>query len=166
MMCQDSVSRYALNVRGAKMKKHTLNHILYVILQLTWGIVQNALGVLLWLILTLVNPRRKRGFYHGAVLTYWKFSFSMGLGMFIFYGHEGREEEKEVLVHEWGHTIQSIILGPLFFLVIAIPSTVWAFTPVFGKWRREGRYRYTDLYCEKWANLLGERLLKEPSTWR
>lgn len=145
---------------------YTGTHIFYTVIQLTWGICQNALGILLWLILSLIHPTRKRGYYHGAILTHWKLGFSMGLGMFIFYGHEGKEEEKEVLVHEWGHTVQSVILGPLFLFVIAIPSLVWAFTPVFAARRRAGKYKYTDFYCEHWANVLGEKLLRQPATWR
>lgn len=147
-------------------QRNVVNHVIYTVLQLSWGIVQNFLGIILWTVLSVVNPKRKRGYYHGAVLTHWKFKFSMGLGMFIFYGHEGTEEASEVLVHEYGHTIQSIILGPLFMLVIGIPSCVWAFTPVFGKWRKEGKYKYTDFYPEYWANKLGEKILKKPATWR
>lgn len=145
--------------------RNIINYILYTFIQLTWGICQNALGILLWIILTIVNPKRRRGYYHGAILTYWKFSFSMGLGMFIFYGHHDKEESyaKAVLVHEYGHTIQSCMLGPLFMFVIAIPSTVWAFTPKFANWRKEGKYTYFDFYPESWANYEGERVLKMPA---
>lgn len=155
-----------LIITGEKKMIKKINYALYTLLQFTWGICQNIVGLLVWLILGILNPRRKRAYYHGAILTHWKFPFSMGLGMFIFYGHEGTEEEKEVKVHEYGHTIQSIILGPLFLFVIGIPSCVWAFTPVFNRWRKAGRYKYTDFYPEKWANKLGEKILKEPSTWR
>lgn len=146
-------------------KKYIFNYIIYTILQLTWGIVQNALGILLFLILTIIKPNRKRGYYHGAIVSYWKLKFSMGLGMFIFFGHKDQDEtyQRQVLVHEYGHTIQSIILGPLFFFLVAIPSTTWAFLPVFQKQRKEGKKTYFDLYCERWANELGEKLLKEPA---
>jgi len=148
-------------------KKYILNYIIYTIIQLTWGIIQNALGILLFLILSIINIKRKRFYYHGAIASDWKFSFSMGLGMFIFFGHRNSttQDPKKVLVHEYGHTIQSIILGPLFFFVIAIPSTVWAFTPAFVKMRKEKNIKYTDVYCESWANKLGEKVLKEPATW-
>lgn len=146
--------------------RNKINHILYVVIQLSWGIVQNIPGMILRCIIIMLRPEFNKGRYHGAFLTKWKFSFSMGLGMFIFYGHEGTDEAAEVLVHEYGHTIQSCILGPLFVPVIAIPSVVWAFTPAFVRTRKAGKYRYTDFYPEYWANKLGERILKEPSTWR
>lgn len=40
-----------------------------------------------------------------------------------------------LLVHEYGHTIQSMILGPLYLIVIGIPSTLWGF--LMGKKRKE-----------------------------
>ena len=143
----------------------TLNHIIYYLLQLTWGIVQNALGILLFLILTVINPTRKRFIYHGAIVSQWKYPFSMGLGMFIFYGHEKSKIAKEVLVHEYGHTLQSMVLGPLFLFVIAIPSVTWAFVPYFNEYRKKNKVSYVDLYCEKWANDWGEEItkLKAPS---
>lgn len=145
--------------------RNKINHIIYTVLQLTWGINQNILGILLFLILTVINPTRKRMYYHGAIVSYWKFPFSMGLGMFIFFGHWQQNEEyaKQVLVHEYGHTIQSIIVGPFFMHVVGLPSSIWASLPIFEKWRKEGRYTYFDLFCERWANYEGERILCEPA---
>ena len=56
--------------------------------------------------------------------------------------------------HEHGHQIQSKILGPLYLLVIGIPSLIWAwlYGPVI-KYTRNGYYRF---YTEKWADKLGE----------
>lgn len=130
----------------------------YYLLQVTWGSIQNVCGLVVWLFLNIKNPNRKRGIYHGAILTYWGNSFSTGLGMFIFFGHEGSKDADEVLVHEYGHTLQSALLGPLFLPVIGIPSTVWAFTPIFEKWRKEGRYKYCQFYPEAWANSWGSKV--------
>ena len=59
----------------------------------------------------------------------------MGIGMFIFISEKCpkglesnlsmQETFERTKVHEYGHTIQSIILGPLFLLVIGIPSCIW-----------------------------------------
>ena len=46
----------------------------------------------------------------------------MSMGMFLFLG----DHDKHVLVHEYGHSIQSCILGPLYLPVIGIPSLIWA----------------------------------------
>ena len=53
--------------------------------------------------------------------------------------------------HEWGHTRQSLILGPLYLIVIGIPSIIWAATHraiVPNK-------PYDWFYTEAWANKLG-----------
>ena len=48
-----------------------------------------------------------------------------GAFIFIDTGAEGEEYKKTVSVHEYGHTIQSLILGPLYLFVVGIPSFVW-----------------------------------------
>ena len=52
--------------------------------------------------------------------------------------------------HEYGHTRQSLYLGPLYLLVIGIPSLWW------GWWHRTHKDRsYYWFYTEKGADLLG-----------
>lgn len=34
------------------------------------------------------------------------------------------ELSNQLLVHEYGHTIQSLMLGPLYLAIIGIPSTL------------------------------------------
>ncbi len=148
------------------MKKNVFTCILYTVIQWTWGIVQNILGALLFLFYLLKEPKSKIRYYHGAIVINRKPGLgSMGLGMFIFNGHVGNPDEEKVLVHEWGHTVQSVILGPLFLFVIGIPSVLWAFIPAFVKMRKEKGIKYTDLYCEKWASGMGEKLSKQPAVW-
>ena len=69
------------------------------------------------------------------------------------------EIEQRTLVHEYGHTIQSIILGPLYLLIIGIPSSIWAMT--FNN--KGNTISYYSFYTEKWANVLGEKVTKEKS---
>jgi len=145
-------------------KKYIINYIVYTFLQFTWGIIQNFFGVLILIGLTVKDPSRKHFYYHGALVTEWKLEFSCGCGMFIFYGHKKAKDASEVLVHEYGHTLQSIVLGLLFMFVIAIPSMTWAFVPKFVELRKNKNIKYTDFYCEKWANVWGEKItgLKAP----
>ena len=67
----------------------------------------------------------------------------------------------EVAVHEFGHTFQSLILGPFYLLVVGIPSFVWANLPPITKLRSKKNMPYTWLFCEKWASLWGEKITKE-----
>jgi len=60
-------------------------------------------------------------------------------------------------IHEFGHCVQSILLGPLYWIVVAIPSVVWCNVPMFRKLHntRETKHNYYKLYCEGWANVWG-----------
>lgn len=54
--------------------------------------------------------------------------------------------------HEWGHTRQSLILGPLYLIVIGIPSIIWAATHRIIVPNKP----YDWFYTEAWANKLGD----------
>lgn len=133
----------------------------YLLLQWTWGILQNLAGLFVF----LLNIRREHRIFHGAVVTSWDNpGYSTGLGMFIFISDRIPEDDyKRTLVHEYGHTVQSAILGVLFLPVVGIPSMLWAVTPAFKRYRREKRVSYYRFYPERWANYLGEKITKSPS---
>lgn len=116
--------------------------------QWTWGVIQNLLGLVLFLFLA----RRNHRVFHGAVITTWKLGSSCSLGMFIF---TARPYDSFTLKHEYGHTIQSLILGPLWLFVIGLPSLIWC--GCFAKYREKHKVSYYSFYTEAWANKLGEK---------
>ena len=59
----------------------------------------------------------------------------------------------DYLMHEYGHTIQSQKLGPIYLLVIGLPSLIWA--GCFETWRIKHKKSYYVFYTEKWADKLG-----------
>lgn len=124
---------------------------IYYSLQMTWGILQNVLGLFVWLYVLATGPKEKRHFFYGALVTRWNSKASMSLGMFLFLG----TDDERVIVHEYGHSIQSLILGPFYLPIIGIPSFIWANSPHYIRNRKRGRYKYTSFYPEKWANHLG-----------
>lgn len=140
--------------------------LLYRILQCTWGILQTVLG----LIVFIAHIKDEHFSFHGAVITKWKNKSSVSLGMFVFVTDEPYFYEKlkdkyskdelsrRLLTHEYGHTIQSLILGPLYLLVIGIPSTLWGFLPSCYKRRKEHGVSYFWFFTESWANALGEKV--------
>ena len=148
---------------------------IYTAIQLTWGLPQSLLGYVIY----LINRECKHFNYHGAYVTVWRRNSSMSLGKFVFltdspfvYHPNMRcqftmdEMSERILVHEYGHTIQSLLLGPLYLIIIGIPSLAWGSLPQLIKLRREKRLSYFDLYCEKNANTLGEKVTKRPSIGR
>ncbi len=136
--------------------------LLYRVLQWTWGLPQNLAGGLLYLIL---RGKGRETFRYGMARgVKWSLQGSMGLGMFIFFGHDRSPRRENVLVHEYGHTLQSAVIGPLFLPVVGLPSVLWANLPVFIRMRRKGRRDYDDFYPEKWADIWGEKETGLPST--
>lgn len=140
-----------------------LKKIAYIICQWTWGLVQNIIGLCVFIVMI----KNEHTVFRYAVVTYWDKRYSMGCGMFIFKGnhsysyYSNEKNDKtnyDVLVHEYGHTVQSLILGPLFLPIIAIPSFIWASVPYFGRYRLRNGVSYYWLYCEKWANVLGDKI--------
>ncbi len=138
-----------------------MKKLIYITIQCTWGILQNVVGGLLF----LLNIRHRHFFFKGAVATYWSCDYSLGCGMFIFLSDHyasnlsnayNRKLHDDLLAHEYGHTLQSIVLGPLFLPVIGLPSLVWA--ACFQKWRQRNNVSYYGLYCEKWANIWGDKV--------
>ena len=126
-----------------------MKRLLFILWQCAWGAVQSLAGAVLFLCLA----GRKHYCFHGAVVTEWSFHGSVSLGLFVFLS-KGRED---VLPHEFGHSIQSLILGPLYLLVIGLPSIIWAGLPACENIRRKRRISYYDFYTECWANRLAER---------
>ncbi len=73
------------------------------------------------------------------------------------------ELSQRLLIHEYGHTIQSLILGPFYLIIIGIPSTLWGFLPSLNKKRKNEGLSYFSFYTEKWANYLGEKITGQKS---
>lgn len=62
-------------------------------------------------------------------------------------------DEQDTLLHEWGHTRQSLMLGPLYLPVVGLPSIVWA--ALYGSVIPRSRNGYYRFYTERWADRLG-----------
>ena len=76
------------------------------------------------------------------------------LGKYIFINQDYTDKEF-VIKHECGHVKQSKILGPLYLLVIGIPSLFHAWLSKYIECcRKNGEYNYYHFYTEKLANKL------------
>ena len=78
------------------------------------------------------------------------------LGDYVFVGLIS--EYRKTVKHELGHTIQSKILGPLYLIVIGIPSiTYCGLRRIFPSLRKKNYYNF---YTERIANYLSEKYIK------
>lgn len=127
----------------------------YRLWQWTWGLPQTLAGGVLFLIYRRSPHLRCRG----AVVTCWDRPSGLSLGMFLFVPVD---HSRSFLSHEYGHTIQSLILGPLYLPLVGLPSVLWGFHPYFIRKRREKHIPYYSVYPEKWATRLGTRFTGDP----
>ncbi len=123
---------------------------LFVLLQCTWGLPQTLVGLAVYLICRARGC--KRFFFGGAVCTEWRRNDGVSLGLFIFCPEGGG-----IHLHEYGHTFQSLLFGPLYLALVSLPSLLWAGLPAFRRMRREKNVPYSRLYCEGWADRIGSK---------
>lgn len=119
-----------------------------------WGLPQNIIGLILYIIFRIKG--RKRGIHGKQGDSYFCSvpgnGSAVSLGMFIIvFGIY--QDYSTILKHEYGHSIQSKILGPLYLLVIGIPSITWA--GLFRGYRATTGASYYWFYTERWADKLG-----------
>ena len=150
-------------------------NILFIVIQCTWGIIQTFVGAIYFI---LNFKGSKHIFYKGVIVTFWKKKVGFSMGLFIFippeprfynaekYNYTKEELQERLMIHEYGHSIQSLISGPLYFVVIGITSSIWSFSPKYSELRKNKSVSYFDFYTEKWANNLGESVTGKKSMER
>ena len=145
-----------------------MKRLLCLLVQWTWGFFQTAAGATVFLHFRGCPHFR----FHGAVVTVYPLYSSLSLGPFIFLTDRpprdsrgqipASEIPRRLLVHEYGHTVQSLLLGPLYLPLVGLPSVLWAQLPLCQrKWR--GNVSYFSFVTERTANFLGEKATGEPS---
>ena len=127
----------------------------YRLWQWTWGLPQTLAGLAVALKYRHC-PRKRVG---GAVATLHDGNWGgVSLGMFIFVPQGLRSErEAALLAHEYGHTFQSALLGPLYLLAVGIPSFLWANLPRNVHKRSAQHSPYEARYPGNGAEALGRK---------
>ena len=133
-----------------------MRRFLFTLVQLTWGLPQTLAGFIMYLYWHHRGAVSR--VYHGAIVTEWTTGGGISLGLFVFVSGKARPG---VTVHEYGHCVQSLMLGPLYLIAMGVPSYLWANLPALRKMRRETGRSYYSVYPENWANRLGEWATKE-----
>lgn len=128
---------------------------LFCLGQCIWGLPQTFLGLL-----EFFKHRKEPHYrYRGCIVTECEKPVNVSLGLFVFVAAEKGSVNNQLhrmLPHEYGHTIQSLILGPLYLPVVGIPSWLWCNMPVCRKLRSSRKISYHSFYTEKWADKLGK----------
>jgi len=132
------------------------------ILLWVWQLPQHLLGLLLVL---LLRARLRPWPHKDKVINYWEYNPQSGLSRFLSGGSFGRyiilpprNDYAQTVPHEYGHSLQSRAWGPLYLLVVGIPSVIGnLWDRAFHKrWSVEKRTAwYYSRYPEKQADKLG-----------
>lgn len=120
-------------------------------LQFTWGILQTVAGIIIGLLLELSGRVERVDEYkqHFVIRFRGKHAWGVSLGAVIIlhtaYG-------SKTVAHEYGHCCQSAMLGPLYLVIVGIPSFLRACL-----WRllKLPHSQYYAGYPERWADRLG-----------
>ena len=122
--------------------------ILKSILLYIWQLPQNLLGLLFLLVLAGETRHRL-----GNIMFYFLKSFPGGitLGEYIIVG----TRQQLSVRHEFGHVLQSRILGPLYLPIIGLFSSVHAGLNGVIRCCKKHPEGYYHFWTEKWADRLG-----------
>lgn len=140
------------------------NKPLFFILSFTWGLLWTLIGALIAItIITFRGFKDKFKVVQGRVVVVLKNTDFGGisLGLFILVSRDS----KALIQHELGHTVQNVMFGPLFILLIAIPSGIRY--QMFG-WLNKRHLKkhgeplnYYSIWFESQATRLGVRYFNE-----
>lgn len=125
-----------------------------------WELPQNVLGAALYQVCRLTGKVRGTDHARGRFFVEVDSEIAVSLGWFVFWSGEQTTRwfriDHAVRAHEFGHTFQSRMLGPLYLPLVGVPSVMRnvyavAYREITGR-RWQG---YFDGYPEDWADRLG-----------
>ena len=122
------------------------------ILAATWELPQTLLALVL---ICVLHAKRLDGKGRVFLVHRRRILTCFSLGEFIFFDDWAPDDE--TVRHETGHSVQSRIFGPLYLLLIGLPSIVWnMLSRMRGSRGRWFSSRYYDTPWEHGADVLGK----------
>lgn len=113
-----------------------------------WQLPQNLLGLGLIALCKVqhIDIQKNDGIY--VLDKFWAGGVSLGSYIFL----HACDCSQRSIQHERGHQKQSLMLGPLYLIVIGIPSAIWC---TLAKYSTKISREYFDHFPENWADKLG-----------
>lgn len=130
------------------LKQKRISYLLFP-LTFLWQLPQNLVAIA---VLLCSKNVRKIDFRHGCFVlsaNMPKGAGGVSLGNFAFVCPQLAHDEHTIRHEADGHTVDSLIFGPLYLLAIGLPSVlhlIW-----FNRKQPAGK-SYYDFYTERWAN--------------
>ncbi len=124
------------------------------ILRIIWELPQIILSGITIFTLLLFNKMKEHEKFKDSTIIYMNSqTIFFSLGKFIFISANGNYSNT-LLKHEYGHSIQSKYLGPLYLIVVGIPSVLMNILTRMNI-LKGGKYYYKR-WPENWADSLGK----------
>ena len=125
-------------------------------LLLIWELPQNILGAFLFIFFAVFSDSVILDDDDPLEMYSPMMRGAISLGIFRVYAYKylgnGARYVELVRRHEKGHRKQSMMLGPLYLIVIGLPSLIWSV--LHSSVRRLRTVDYFSFYTEKWADRL------------
>lgn len=142
---------YDIIFKGSKFLSH---HIwLYFILNFTWGIVMTLLGYIIAFVLLLF---RQKPFAYQKVFYFKIGKLWGGVSLGMMFIRDKNERDTSIEPHEYGHSFQNALLGPLFIFLVAIPSFIRYWYQVIREKHNKINKPYEYIWFEGCATDMGE----------
>lgn len=116
-----------------------------------WQLPQNILGLILKIFYPKTEDNNWWQWDDVEITVSSKFRSGISLGRYIIVNDWNNRYD--VLSHEYGHHLQSEMLGPLYLLAVGLPSIIHN---VFCNCEKHD-HDYYDVYPERWATNLGKK---------
>lgn len=125
------------------------------ILAIIWQLPQFLLGLIIRIFFAEKKVWRSihirtTGTYIKVRFYYWK--YNSGLSLSTSFRFINENASTNTAMHETGHSYQSLYLGPLYLIVIGLPSLIWN---LLHQTKYFKNLNYYAFYTEKWADKLG-----------
>jgi Na+/H+-dicarboxylate symporter len=136
---------------------------LKLFLRFTWELPQTVLGFFVFIYVKLTDKHSVSRMFSSTVIYTNTSSFGVSLGFFIFgvrkevYQKAGYQDSdaqiEKTKNHEYGHSLQSRLLGPVYLLVVGLPSFLFNALTRLNFLKVE---TYYTRFPENWADKLGK----------
>lgn len=117
-----------------------------------WQLPQHIIGLAIYLVYAFGWRREFVMYKEHPVFIFPKIAGGVSLGWFVFIGKFEPPGGWDTVRHELGHSLQSLILGPFYLLVIGLPSLIHSWLYGLKKGQKRDYYAF---YTERWADKLG-----------
>lgn len=130
------------------------NKWLYYLIQFTWGLLMNIIGLMVFAFLIIFRKKKPKKFRNCWYIAVGKNWGGLEFGTFFLIDEH---EHLSTKYHEAGHGLQNIIWGTLYLFVIFIPSSIryWYREHFYYRKGKTPKTYYDDIWFEGQATNWG-----------